>query len=107
MDGSIEMPIGYVVISIFIGYMYYFLKSDNYKDVISFKSIKVGIVSGVLISLIVIFVGLIEANSLDLDNFLVSLILVVFGIIFSIFFVLIGGLLGIAIKRILKRLRHQ
>ena len=103
MDGLIEIPIGYVVISIFIGYMYYYLNSDNYKDVISFKSVEVGIVSGVLISLIVILVSLIEANSLDLGNFLVSLILIVYGIIFSIFFVLIGGLLGVAIKRILKR----
>ena len=98
---NIEFPVNYVVISIFIGYMYHYLQSEYYNDVISLKSVKVGIVSGFLISSTIIVVSLITTNSLDLINVLGSMMVLVLGIIISIVVVLIGGLLAITVKKII------
>lgn len=103
MDTSFEIPIGAVIISIFIGYMYHYLKSDDYKDVISLKSLIIGTISGFLISLVVILVSLINANSLDLASFLTSIILIIYSIFISISLVVVGGVLAVAIKNIIHK----
>ncbi|HSP86725.1 MAG TPA: hypothetical protein VLN45_01215 [Ignavibacteriaceae bacterium] len=104
MNTSIEIPIGAVIISIFIGYMYHYLKSKDYKDVISLKSVIVGIISGFLISITVIIISLINTQLWDISGLLTSSILVIFGIIFSIGFVVIGGFMAILIKKVLSKI---
>lgn len=107
MSTSIEIPINYTLISIFIGYMYHYLQSNDYGDVISLKTVKIGIISGGLISVTLIIISLLSANSLNIPSFLTSLIIVVFGMIVSIISVVIGGISGIAVKRIISNRRRN
>ena len=63
MVSDIGFPIEYVIISIFLGYMYYYLKEVNYHEILSWTSIKIGCISGLLSATLAVLVGLLEYNA--------------------------------------------
>lgn len=69
MVSDIGFPIECVIISIFIGYIYYYLHDADYHEILSWTSIKIGCVSGLLLFILAILVGLLESNAFSWDNF--------------------------------------
>ena len=45
MVSDVEFPIECVIISIFVGYMYYYLHDADYHEILSCTSIKIGFFS--------------------------------------------------------------
>ena len=108
MDTNIGIPVNYNLIAIFIGYMYFYLSTLDFKDVLTIKTVKVGLLSGLILSIIIIFTGLIIGDALTLDNFLVSLVL--FGVpslVMDLILVMVGGLCALTIKNLLIKIRRQ
>ena len=64
-----EFPIECVIISIFVGYMYYYLHDADYHEILSCTSIKIGFFSGLLLAILAILVGLLESNAFSWDDF--------------------------------------
>jgi len=96
---EISIPVNTIIISIFIGYMYHYLKSDCYMDVISFKSLILGVISGFLIIFITLILTLINTPFFNISDILLFFsILIIESIGFSIVLVVVGGLLAIPIK---------
>ena len=58
----------YVLISIFIGYLCFYLYQRSYTSIISWTSIKLGCISGFTLSTIAVFVGLISSNAFTWMN---------------------------------------
>ena len=54
MVSDVGFPIEYVIISVFIGYMYYFLKDVDYHEILSWTSIKIGCISGLLLAILAV-----------------------------------------------------
>jgi hypothetical protein len=107
MDTNIEIPVSYNVISIFIGYLYFYLSPLDYKDILTIKTVKLGLLSGLILSFIIILAGLISGNALTLDNFIVSMVL--FGvpcIVMDLVLVMVGGLCALTIKNLLKKIHR-
>jgi hypothetical protein len=95
-----------VILSLFIGYLYFYLSQTEYKDILSWTSIKLGCISGFTLSTIAVFVGLISSNAFTLDDFIFSSI--IFGIqcmVIGVILVMIGGVFAITVKRILSNLK--
>lgn len=108
MDMSIEIQyIGFLIISIFIGYVYHYLKTTGYKSVLSLNSLIVGTITGFLISVVAIVVSLINTPLWSVSGLLTSSILVIYSIILSIGFVVIGGIMAVTIKRIINGLKSN
>jgi len=96
---EISIPVNTIIISIFIGYIYHYLKSDCYMDVISFKSLLLGVISGFLIIFITLILTLINTPFFNISDILLFFsILIIESIGFSIVLVVVGGLLAIPIK---------
>ena len=107
MDTNIGIPVSYNIISIFIGYMYFYLSPLDYNDIFTIKTVKVGLLSGLILSIIIILTGLIGGNVLTLDNFIVSMVL--FGvpsIVMDLVLVMVGGLCALTIKNLLIKIRR-
>jgi hypothetical protein len=103
MVSNVEFQLEYVIISIFIGYMYYYLNDVGYDEIISWNSIKIGCISGLLLAVIVVLIGLLKANAFTWDNFLQSVVVLgILSIIVSILLVIMGGYLAVSVKRILQ-----
>ncbi len=75
MVSDVSFPIEYVIISIFIGYMYYYLEYVDYHEILSWTSIKIGFISGLLLATIAVLVGLLKFNAFSLDNFFLSIVI--------------------------------
>jgi len=95
---EISIPINTIIISIFIGYMYHYLKSDCYMDVISFKSLILGVIAGFLIIFITLILTLINTPFFNISYIPIYYILIIETIGLSIVLVVVGGLLAIPIK---------
>lgn len=107
MVSDVGFPIECVIISIFIGYMYYYLHIADYHEILSWTTIKIGCISGLLLAILAILLGLLESNAFSWDDFFVSV--VIFGIpsmIFAILLVMIGGYLAVTVKRILRNTKR-
>ena len=104
MVSNVGFPIEYVIISIFIGYMYYYLVDVDYNEILSLTAIKIGCISGLLLAILAILVGLLDSNVFSWDDFFISvLILGIPSMIIAILLVMIGGYFAITVKRILKK----
>jgi hypothetical protein len=102
MVAEVEFPLQYIILSIFIGYMYYYLKDGDYHEILSWTTIKIGCISGLLLAIIAVLVGLLSANAFSWDNFFQSVVVLgIPSIIISIILVIMGGYLAVSIKRIL------
>ena len=107
MDTNIGIPVIYNIISVFIGYMYFYLSPLDYDDILTIKTVKVGLLSGLILSTIIILTGLIGGNALTLDNFIVSLVLIgAPSIVMDLVLVMVGGLCALTIKNLLKKIRY-
>lgn len=107
MDTNIGIPVSYNIISIFIGYMYFYLSPLDYNDILTIKTVKVGLLSGLILSIIIILTGLIGGNALTLDNFIVSMVLLgVPGIVMDLVLVMVGGLCALTIKNLFIKIRR-
>ena len=103
MVSNIEFPLGYVLISLFIGYMYYYLIDVDYHEILSGTTIKIGCISGLLLAIIVVLVGLLSANAFSWDDFFFSVVLLgILSMIISILLVVIGGYFAVSVKRTLQ-----
>ncbi len=98
---STNIPIGYVIISIFIGYLYHYLKSNEYQDVFTVETMLIGFILGVLISVVAIIISIINTPFWNLEGLMASSIVLIFGIFLSIGFIAAGGVMAILIKKIL------
>lgn len=101
MEMLLEVPINSVVASVFIGYMYHYLKSNDYMDVISLKSLEIGAISGFVISTMTIIVTFITHTFFNIIGLLTASILIIPSIILSIMLVVVGGLSAITVKNII------
>ena len=107
MVSNIEFPLEYIIISIFIGYMYYYLKDRDYHDILSWSTIKIGFISGLLLAILAVLVGLLNANAFAWDDFFLSVVtLGIPSIIVAIILVVIGGYLAVAVKRVLQNINR-
>ena len=107
MVSNVEFPLEYVLISIFIGYMYYYLNDVDYHEIFSWTTIKIGCISGLILAIITVLVGLLGANAFSWGNFFQSVVVLgTFSIIVAILLVIIGGCLAVSVKRILQNFRH-
>jgi hypothetical protein len=97
MEMLLEIPINSEVASVFIGYMYHYLKSNDYMNVISLKSLEIGAISGFVISNMTIVVTFITHTFFNIIGLLTDSIL----IILSIILVVVGELSAIAVKNII------
>lgn len=105
MTPSVEFPIEAVVISIFIGYMYYYMVDRD--DVLSWTSIILGCISGFVLSTFGVLYGLVTANAFTFQEFVESsLIIGVQSMVVAIVLVIIGGYLAITIKQFLINLKR-
>jgi hypothetical protein len=103
MVSTVEFPLEYVIISIFIGYMYYYLNDVDYHEIISWITLKIGFISGLILAIIVVLVGLLRANAFSWGNFFQSVVVLgIFSIIVAIILVIMGGYLAVSVKRILQ-----
>ena len=103
MVAEVEFPLEYVIVSIFIGYMYYYLTDVDYHEILSWTTIKIGCISGLLLAIIVVLVGLLRANAFSWDTLFESVVVFgTFSIIVAILLVIIGGYFAVTVKRILK-----
>ena len=103
MDYSTNIPIGYVIISIFIGYLYHYLKSNEYRDVFTIQTMLIGFVLGGLISVAAIIISLINTPLWNLEGLIASSIVLIYGIFLSMGFIAVGGVMAIIIKKTLSR----
>ncbi len=107
MDLQVEIPLQYVIISLFIGYLYFYLYQRSYNSIISWTSIKLGCISGFTLSTITVFVGLISSNAFTLNEFIVSSIVIgIQSIVIGVILVMMGGVFAITVKQILSNLKH-
>ena len=107
MVSDVGFPIEYVIISVFIGYMYYFLKDVDYHEILSWTSIKIGCISGLLLAILAVLVGLLKFNAFSWDNFFLSIIILgIPSMIIAILLVMIGGYFAVTVKRILGNLKR-
>lgn len=105
MTPSVEFPIEPVVISIFIGYMYYYMVDRD--DILSWTTIKLGCISGFVLSTFGVLYGLVMANAFTLQEFVESsLIIGVQSMVVAIVLVIIGGYLAIVIKQLLINIKR-
>jgi hypothetical protein len=105
MDLQVEIPLHYVIISLFIGYLYFYLHPRSYSSIISWISIKLGCISGFTLS--TVFVGLISSNALTLDEFIWSSILLgIQCMVIGVILVMIGEVFAITVKRILSKFKR-
>lgn len=105
MVSNIGIPIEYVIISLFIGYLYYYLTDVEYREILSWTSLKIGSISGLLLAVLAGLIGLMSANVFSWDDFFVLMIFV--GIpcmIIATLLVIMGGYFAITTKRILNNL---
>ena len=108
MDLTVEFPIECVVISIFIGYMYYYMVDADYQDIFSLTSVKIGCISGFTLSTIAVLYGLISANVFTLSDFIESSVCIGIQAMFvGIVLVVIGGLFAVTVKRILSKFKRE
>jgi len=102
MDLYVEIPLYYVIISLFIGYMYFYLYSENYDEILSWKSVVIGCVSGFSLSTIAVLVGLLNAHVLTMYEFVDnSMTMGIISMFIGIILVLVGGTCAITVKRTL------
>ena len=101
MDYSTNIPIGYVIISIFIGYIYHYFKSNEYRDVFTIQTMLIGFVLGGIISVGAIIISLINTPLWNLEGLIASSIVLIYGIFLSIGFTAVGGVMAILIKKTL------
>jgi hypothetical protein len=107
MVSDVSFPIEYVIISILIGYLYYYLKDVDYHEILSWTSIKIGCISGLLFGTLAVLVGLLESNVFSWDNFFLSIIILgIPSMIIAILLVMIGGYFAVTVKRILGTLKR-
>ena len=105
MDMIVEFPIESVVISIFIGYMYYYI--TNREDILSWTTIKIGCISGFVLASAAILYALITANAFTVEEFIESsLIIGVPSVVIAIVLVVIGGYSAIAVKSLLRNFKR-
>ncbi len=96
-----------MIISLFIGYLYFYLSQTDYKDIISWTSIKLGCISGFILSTIAVFVGLISSNAFTVNEFILSSIEIgIQCMVIGVILVMIGGVFAITVKRILSNFKH-
>ncbi len=106
MDLQVEIPLHYVIISLFIGYLYFYLSPRSYNSIISWISIKLGCISGFTLSTIAVFVGLISSNALTLNEFIWSSILLgIQCMVIGVILVMIGGVFANTVKQILSKFK--
>jgi hypothetical protein len=108
MDLKVEIPLHYVIISLFIGYLYFYLYQTGYKRIISWTSFKLGCISGFTLSTIAVFVGLISSNAFTWDEFISSSIEIgIQCMVIGVILVMVGGVFAITVKRILSNFKHE
>jgi hypothetical protein len=106
MDLYIEIPLNYVLISIFLGYMYFYLYPLNYRDIVSKKSIIIGFISGFILSSIAVLVGLVTTSAFSLEMFVeTSIIIGIQAGIVSIVLFMLGGICALTIKGLFERIK--
>jgi hypothetical protein len=104
MDTNINIPLNYVIISIFFGYLYFYLADVGYRDILSLTSVKLGCISGFILSTLAVLIGLLEANAFTLNEFIESSIFIgILGMIMGVVLVMIGGLFAVTVKNILRK----
>jgi hypothetical protein len=107
MDLQVEIPLQYVIISLFIGYLYFYLSQTSYSSIISWSSIKLGCISGFILSTIAVFVGLISSNAFTWNEFIMSSIEIgIQSMVLGVILVMIGGVFAITVKRILSKYKR-
>lgn len=106
MDLYVEIPLHYVIISIFIGYMYFYIFSSDYRDLLSLKTAVIGCVSGFSLSTIAVLFGLINANAFSLNEFVdTTMIIGILNMVMGVVLVMVGGTCAITVKRTLKNIK--
>ena len=107
MDLQVEIPLQYVIISIFVGYLYFYISKKEYNDILSWISIELGCISGFILATIAVFVGLISSNVFTLDDFVMSsIILGIQCMVVGVILVMVGGVFAVTVKRILSNLKR-
>ena len=107
MVSNIEFPLEYIIISIFIGYMYYYLIDVDYHEILSWTTIKIGCISGLFLTILAVLVGLLDANVFSWDDFFLSVVILgIPCIIIAILLVVIGVYFAVTVKRILQNLKR-
>jgi hypothetical protein len=101
---EISIPLETGLIPLIIGYMYHYLKSNYFEDIITLKSLLLGIVSGFLIAFITLLITFINTPFFKLEYIFVgSFGFYIIDMLLGVILVIIGGLFAITIKSILKK----
>jgi hypothetical protein len=106
LDLDLEIPLYYVLISIFIGYMYFYLYQLDYQDILSKTSLLIGSISGFILSSIAVLVGLVTNNAFSFGMFVETSIMI--GIqagLAGIVLVMMGGICAITVKCLFERIK--